>query len=178
MPVSAPISKSTREPEPRIALDPVAKAQAPVLRNLYQLYAHDFTEHVPFAISQTGLFDVAPSEEWWTREGHAPFFIRSSEELAGFALVRRGSRVTADPEVMDVAEFFVLRGMRKKGVGVTAAHALFAAFPGRWEIRVRVTNVSAMVFWSRVVEGWTRRPAVPSPFSAGGIDWQLYCIER
>ena len=176
--MSAPISTSINALEPRITLDPVAKTQAPVLRNLYQLYAHDFTEHVPFAISQTGLFDVAPSEEWWTREGHAPFFIRSSDELAGFALVRRGSRVTADPAVMDVAEFFVLRGLRKKGIGIAAAHALFAAFPAPWEIRVRLTNISAMRFWSRVVEAWTRRPAVSSPFSAGGIDWELYRIEE
>ena len=135
-------SKSPDSHDLRVTLEPVAKEHAPVLRNLYQLYAHDFTEHVRFPISPTGLFDVAPSEDWWTADGHSPFFIRSQGELAGFALVRRGSRVTADPDVMDIAEFFVLRGLRKNGIGAAAARALFTTFGGRWDIRVRATNVA------------------------------------
>jgi predicted acetyltransferase len=80
---------------------------------------------------------------------------------------------------MDVAEFFVLRGARGKGVGTSAAHALFAGFPGKWEIRIRRTNVEALRFWLRTAEALARvhHPVTPSPFVANGVDWDLLQIE-
>ena len=52
----------------------------------------------------------------------------------------------------NIAEFFVVRGARRKNVGLAAAHALFDAFPTRWEVRVRTSNTAALRFWARVVE--------------------------
>ncbi|HSQ62711.1 MAG TPA: GNAT family N-acetyltransferase [Polyangiaceae bacterium] len=162
---------------PEVMLDPIAKDQAPVLRNLLELYAHDFSEHVPLDLQADGRFDVDLGDQWWTDAGHFPFFIRWRGKVSGFALVRRGSRLTDASDVMDVAEFFVLRGARGRKVGSTAAHAIFAAFPGRWEIRVRRSNLSARKFWARVVETWLDRPAASVSVSSGGIDWDVFRVD-
>jgi hypothetical protein len=55
--------------------------------------------------------------------------------------------------VKDVAEFFVIRGARRRGVGSCAAESLWSAFPGRWEVRVRRANSGGLAFWSRQLGG-------------------------
>jgi len=75
---------------------------------------------------------------------------------------------------MDVAEFFVIRGARGRGVGAAAAHALLTAFPGRWEIRVSQTNILAKRFWARAAHTWAGRPIASEPFSAEGVAWDLF----
>ena len=95
---------------------------------------------MPLDLKYNGRFDVAIADEWWTSGAHFPFFIRYGDKLSGFALVRRGSRITGASDVMDIAEFFVVRGARGKRVGIQAAHALFETFLGRWEIRSGLTT--------------------------------------
>lgn len=159
--------------EAAVVLEPVTRDSASTLCNLFELYVYDFSEHMPLRIQVNGRFEHTLGDVWWTREDHFAYFIKLRGELAGFALIRTGSRVTIAPEVMDVAEFFVLRGLRGKGVGRVAAHALFRAFPRAWEVRVRRTNVAAMQFWSRVAENWVGQPVSSSPFSVEGVDWDL-----
>jgi predicted acetyltransferase len=80
-------------------------------------------------------------------------------------------------DVMDVAEIFVVRGARGRKVGATVARALFAAFPGGWEIRVRQSNPAALEFRSRAVENWVGRPVASAPVSFEGVDWNVLRIE-
>lgn len=163
-----------------IALQPITLDHASVLRNLFQLYVYDFSELLPLDLAASGLFEPPLGEEWWTREDHFAFFIRSAEagKLIGFALVRRGSRVTDASDVMDVAEFFVVRGARARGVGSAAAHALFARFDAPWEIRVRESNLPAQKFWSRVVSGWQGVQPTPEPFVRDGVSWNVLRVAR
>ncbi len=157
-----------------VALEPIPRARATVLDNLVELYAHDFSEYVPLEIKSSGLFDVSLGDVWWTRDDHFPFFIHAGGSLAGFALARRGSRITNATDVMDVAEFFVLRGLRRKNVGATAARALFAKFPGPWEVRVQESNPPALRFWSRAVAASAGRAITSSAFTAKGVAWQAF----
>jgi predicted acetyltransferase len=158
-------------------LEPIGRDENPVLSNLFELYAHDFSEFVPLDLKANGRFDIRISEHWWTRDDHFPFFLRWGGKLSGFALVRRGSRITGEREVMDMAEFFVVRGARGKGVGTSAAHALFAAFPGVWEIRVRPANVPAAKFWSRAVEAWAGRTVAGARASSEGVLWDVLRVD-
>lgn len=160
-----------------VTLDAVPREQAPVLESLFELYAYDFSEHVPLELKSNGRFDVPIADEWWTDEGRFPFFVRSDGKLCGFALVKRGSRVSGATDVMDVAEFFVLRGLRRKRIGERAARALFERFPGKWEMRVRRTNLAANQFWSRVVQSWSGRPAERAAYTADGVEWDVLRIE-
>jgi predicted acetyltransferase len=162
---------------PAVSLDPISRAEAATLRNLFELYAYDFSETVPLELHDNGRFDVPVPDLWWDDAEHFPFFIRESQRLHGFALARRGSRITTGAratDVMDVAEFFVIRGARGKGVGTAAAHALFAAFPGRWEIRVRQANTLAMRFWARVAETWAGEPVAREAFTKESVAWGVF----
>jgi predicted acetyltransferase len=163
--------------EPLVVLEPVARSQDFVLANLFELYVHDFSEQVPLDLQPNGRFELPIDERWWTGVDHFPFLIRVDGKLCGFALVRRGSRVTEEVDVMDVAEFFIVRGARAKGVGARAAHALFTAFPGRWEIRVRQTNVAAGKFWRKVAERRTGAAATVTPFSAKDVAWEVLRLD-
>jgi predicted acetyltransferase len=160
-----------------VTLDAVPREEKRVLERLFQLYAYDFSEHVPLEVEASGRFDVPIADAWWTDENRSPFFVRSDGKLCGFALVKRGSRVDGATDVMDVAEFFVLRGLRRKRLGERAAHALFERFPGKWEMRVRRTNVAANQFWSRVVQSWSGRPADRAAYTADGVEWDVLRIE-
>lgn len=162
---------------PPVVLERIESAAAPVLGNLLELYAHDFSEFVPLALRDSGRFDLTFGDAWWTRDDHFPFFIRLGARLAGFALVRRGSRLTASTDVMDMAEFFVIRGARRLRVGTRAAHAVFGLFPGPWEVRVRRTNEPAMKFWARTMEGWPGPSATSGPFALEGVDWNAFRID-
>jgi len=163
-----------------ISLEPISKDQASVLENLFELYVYDFSEQLGLDLKPSGLFEIPLGDQWWTRDDHFPFFIRAGQAgtLLGFALVRRGSRVTVASDVMDVAEFFVVRGARGRGVGQAAARALFAMFDVPWEIRVRKSNPRAQKFWSRVVGSWQVSPCTPEPFARDGIEWNLLRVPR
>jgi predicted acetyltransferase len=176
VPRSAPLGKryiAGTMIEPAVVLEPIPAERAFVLANLFELYVHDFSEQLPIELKPSGKFEPAIDEGWWSRGDHFPFFIRRGDSLVGFALVRQGSRVSSATDVMDVAEFFVVRSVRGHGVGRKAAHALFTAFPGRWEIRVRETNVAAIRFWQGVAHGWLGRLVPFTPFTAGGVAWHL-----
>lgn len=156
-----------------VALVPVSREQAETLSNLLQLYAHDFSEIVPLQLQANGRFDLALGPQWWNGDDHFPFLIRVGEQLSGFALVRRGSRINGDAAVIDVAEFFVIRGARGRGVGMRAAQTLFGKFAGTWEVRVRRANPGALQFWLRAVETWLGATVAIAPASADGIAWNV-----
>lgn len=74
---------------------------------------------------------------------------------------------------MDVAEFFVVRAERRKGIGAAVAHALFELFPGPWEIRVRRANAPALRFWSRVVGAVGHGPVAKTRVTLEEIEWDV-----
>lgn len=160
-----------------VQLEPIQREHASVLQNLFEFYVHDFSEQVPLQLQASGRFELSPGEVWWTRDDHFAYFIRCRGDLSGFALVRRGSRVGGASDVMDVAEFFVLRGARRSGVGTRAAHAVFRLFPRAWEVRVRRTNSAALSFWTRAIESWTGEPAAPLSLTIAGVEWNVLRLD-
>lgn len=160
--------------EPVVRLEPIARAEAPVLANLFELYVHDFSELVRVELKPHGRFDLPIDERWWSDPGHFPFFLRHGEELCGFVLARRGSRVSDDQTALDVAEFFVVRGARRQGVGRRAVHALLASLPGPWEIRVRRNNGAALAFWQRAL---APASVQVTSFEASGASWHLLRVD-
>jgi predicted acetyltransferase len=92
---------------------------------------------------------------YWTEPGRFPFLIRGDEHLAGFALVDRKSRLSGADDVWDMAEFFVLRGHRRAGLGMAAAHRIFSMHPGTWEVRQGNANVAATLFWRATISTFT-----------------------
>ncbi|HYL98957.1 MAG TPA: GNAT family N-acetyltransferase, partial [Blastocatellia bacterium] len=96
---------------------PASFEQMPILANLLELYIHDFSELIDLKIGPDGRFGYPRLPLYWKEPNRYPFLIKVDGHWAGFALVSRGSQVSADEEVWDLAEFFVLRGYRRLGIG-------------------------------------------------------------
>jgi len=138
-----------------VTLTRATRADELTLRNLMQLYVHDWSEMVALEIGDDGRFADYPLEPYFATEGHHPCLIHVDQRLAGFLLVAARSRLTSTAGVFDMAEFFILRRHRGKGVGRAAAHAAFERFQGPWQIRQRDENPSATAFWRRVIATYT-----------------------
>jgi predicted acetyltransferase len=131
------------------------RSEQEALGNLFQLYAYDFSEILPLDVDRTGRFAAEPLDAYWNDAWRFPFLLRVHEHLAGFALVHHRSKLSAADDVWDMAEFFVLRKYRRAGVGMRAAHRIFATHAGEWEVRQRSANVSATSFWRRTIAAYT-----------------------
>ena len=92
-------------------------------------------------------------------------------ELAGFAIVdTKGS--TPDVE-FNMAQFWVHRKFKGRGVGAFAAGECFARFPGLWEVNVIPKNTAAFAFWRRTIHrlaiGPVEEARRPAPHLRGAI---------
>jgi predicted acetyltransferase len=124
------------------------------IRHLLELYAYDFSDFTAWDVDEHGLFGYPSFDQYWTEPDRHPFMIRADGHIAGFAFVRSG-------RPHDMAEFFILRKYRGRGVGVQAARSLFAAFPGDWQVRQLAANAPATAFW---------RVAIPVPFREDNVE--------
>src|SRR3954453_22280529 len=106
-----------------VSLDVAGPNDRGLLANLLELYIHDMTDVFPgVEIHADGRFGYAKLPLYWSEpERRFPFIIRCDARVVGFALVTRGSPASDDPNVFDVAEFFILRRYRRSGVGRRAA---------------------------------------------------------
>lgn len=162
-----------------VSLDPALASDSPLLSNLLQLYIHDLSElfsQVELGTDGRYAYDHLPL--YWT-EGYQrfAFIIRCDRRPAGFVLATRGSPAVSDPNVLDVAEFFAIRGRRRAGIGRTAAFLLWNALPGRWTVRVLEQNSSAVSFWRDVVSEYSKGAASESKFSAPPNSWRVFFFE-
>jgi predicted acetyltransferase len=130
---------------------PAHRDDAPRLAALFQLYAYDFSEWLDLDVGDDGRFPLPPLEPYWDDVLCHAFLLRVDDALAGFALVQERSRLTGETGVRDMAEFFVLRRYRRRGVGERAAVSLFERFPGAWEVRQKRENVAAIAFWRHTI---------------------------
>ena len=164
-------------PSPKIEAVPATRDQEPILANLIELYAHDFSEFVDLNIGEDGRFGYASLPLYWTEPSRHPFLIRIDNQLAGFALVKQGSELTGNQQAWDMAEFFILRGHRRRGIGSHAAHQVWNRFPGPWEVRIMQANTSALHFWAKSVAAFTGQSTDPYSIDHNGKRWSLLSFE-
>ena len=128
--------------------------EAFIFNNLGELYVHDFSQIVPSELNAAGRFDHYFLRDCWGRQSDS-VRIRVADRLAGFAIVGRGSRLTGDPVVHDLSEFFIVRRYRRQGMGTLAAAALFGLRRGTWEVRELAGNAAAQAFWRSAIGVYT-----------------------
>jgi predicted acetyltransferase len=126
-----------------VTLHPIGLDEHDVLRRVWELYAHDFSEFMPRLLGADGRFETDAEFARMTAPPLDLLWIHADSALAGFVFVRPHSQITGEPRVSDIAQFFVVRGHRRAGVGRTAAAQAFARRPGRWEVRVAAQNTAA-----------------------------------
>ena len=132
--------------------------QQSVLANLLELYAHDFSEISELQLNPDGRFGYEPLPLYWQEPQRHPLLVWVDGYLSGFVLVKQGSELSGDAKVWDMAEFFIVRGYRRHGVGLQVAHAVWRKFPGRWEVRVTEKNRAGQAFWRRAVAAFMGEP--------------------
>jgi predicted acetyltransferase len=151
--------------------------QESVLANLFELYAHDFSEFHGVEVGEDGRFGYPQLAFYWNDAGRLSFLVRVKGKLAGFVLVKRGSELSGDPAIWDMAEFFILRGHRRRGVGSEVAHQVWKRVPGRWEIRVMESNRAGCEFWKRAIAGFTGESVRSTSFEKSGTSWCAFSFE-
>lgn len=75
---------------------------------------------------------------------------------AGFVLVNSYSNLQKSDPVKSIAEFFVMRKYRRKGIGEEAARQIFDKFKGNWEVLQHGNNDPSKYFWKKVIEEYTK----------------------
>ena len=137
-----------------------ASTEKPILQNLIQYYLYEFSAIEDMDVDGKGMFNDPNLDRYWTEPKRYPFIVRVNGQLAGFALVRRGSYFSEQGnqsgKSMTIAEFFVMGKYRRKGIGTRVATHLFNRFPDHWEVAQVANNLSGQAFWRSVISEYSR----------------------
>lgn len=162
---------------PRVEVVPAAREHEPVIENLLDLYAHDFSEFHPVELRPDGRFGYKNLSLYWRDPHRHPFLIRVDGRLAGFVLMKEVVPVSGNEPVRDMTEFFIARGFRRRGIGTTVTRKLWERFPGRWEIRVMEANTVAHHFWHKAITEFTGSEIESLRTEKGRQTWRLFSFE-
>jgi predicted acetyltransferase len=114
-------------------------------------------------VRRTGLFPVLGAVglseldqvQAWLADRHASLLtILDQGQPAGFALIVREPAPSGAQYRM--AEFFIARPKRRRGIGRGAARLILDRFAGQWLVTQDATNREATAFWRHVLAGYTR----------------------
>jgi len=125
-----------------------------IIAKLLQLYMYDFSEYTLDDINDNGEYKYNRLDYYWIEKDSYPFLIKTDGIISGFALVR--SEMIDNEEVHSIAEYFVLRKYRNKGIGKQIAVRLFEMFKGKWKIPVLRCNTIGLEFWNNVIKEYTK----------------------
>lgn len=148
-------------------LERATPAQHPLIERLWQLYRHDLSEFRDSMPDEAGLFRSDRLGSYFADPDRECLVVRVPEGPAGFVLLKG----LGEGQVRALGEFFVVRRVRRRGVGREAALQALARHPGTWEIAFQEENPAAARFWRRVArevagDAWTeeRRPVPDKPW--------------
>ena len=137
---------SVREPRPR---------DLEWIRGIYRDYLFDL------APAATGLFPLlADAGQRESEQADRLFADTQARVLAicyasdpvGFARI---SLRVPSPAGFSMADFFIARAWRRRGIGAEAVRLILDRFEGAWLITEHLRNDSAVQFWRHVVGGYT-----------------------
>ena len=138
-----------------IVVCPATVEERPILRRLMELYQYDFSESDGADIGPMGLYDYPYLDHYWVEAGRIPFLVRVDGKLAGFVLISRYNYFTGYKDAWVMAEFFIMRKYRMRGVGEQVARWVFDHHPGAWQVSQIPENKAAITFWRKVIGRYT-----------------------
>lgn len=131
-----------------------------ILRNLLNLYAYDRSEFTGNDSNSFGVFEYVYLDHYWTPqgkdEGRIPYLLKVNNKLAGFVLVNSVSCLNRKDITHSIAEFFIMRKWRRKGIGKATAFELFNKLSGKWEVSQERKNKNAQIFWRSIINEYTQ----------------------
>jgi len=159
-------------------LSPVLPTQKHILRHLLELYCYDFSEYLGTDVNENGLFGYTYLDAYFEEVDRHAYFIKVADKFVGFVLLNRHFELLQDPSGYAVAEFFVLRKYRRKGIGMQAAKAIFDLYPGAWEVSQMMANMAAVEFWLKVVDEYTNGVFSRKYLEQNGMKQQVLLFEK
>jgi predicted acetyltransferase len=166
-----------RASEVQVELVSATPAHRSIVETLLQFYMHDFSEVISLEVGPDGRFNYPHLDIYWSDPGRFPFLAAADGSWAGFTFVKQIPQSAGEGFIWDMAEFFVLRGQRRRGIGVRLAHLAFKQFPGSWQVRVMEANSVACQFWHQAIESFTGTSLLPVRARADGIAWYVFRFE-
>jgi predicted acetyltransferase len=106
------------------------------------------------ALGEIGHREPDQVQRWYGDPTATLFVILDEHKRAGFAMVARNTYATRVTDYR-MAEFFIARDSRRRGVGRSAVRLILDRFAGRWEIVEYQRNPAAVSFWRRVITAYT-----------------------
>lgn len=150
---------------PEVRVRSATAADRPALERLWLMFRHDMSGVWGQLPERDGTF---PGDRLWralSDADWAAYLLTVEDRPAGLAFVRN---LTGPVRILN--SFFVVRGVRRSGVGLRAVREVVSRHPGRWEVAFQDANAGAVGFWRRVAadiagDDWTeeRRPVPDRP---------------
>lgn len=135
-----------------IELEKVKEDELLALKNLFELCAYDLSELTGTNVSENGIyFTNNKLKDWYDDPNYCLFFIRVDRSLAGFVVIKQ----IVEEDIYYLNHFFILRKFRKQNIGMKAAILAFDLFAGNWRVSEFDWNISAQIFWRKVLTRYT-----------------------
>lgn len=113
---------------------------------------------------------------YWRNDKCTPFVFCVAGKYAGFALVDDSVSLAGNEWWM--AQFFVLRRYRRKGLASFAAIEIFNAIRGKWEIGQIPLNLPAQSFWRTVISRYTHGNFTDQDYDDERWQGPLQCFDN
>lgn len=141
----------------KVSLVSASLEQYPIIQNMAPFYVYDMSEYFAneegWGISDQGSYICMDFKKYWLTDEAFPYLIYYKNELAGFVIIdKKGSNKTTD---YNMAQFFILRKFKHKGLGRFVAYQCFDKYKGNWEVMVLPGNEGAYRFWRSIICGYT-----------------------
>jgi predicted acetyltransferase len=143
---------------PRPRLQPLGASDQILVENLWQCYQHDLSEFRGSLPGPDGRYKNSRIATYLSSPDRSAFLITVDEAPAGFVMIREH-----DDSSHVLGEFFVVRPLRRQGLGRTVATDIISSHRGRWEIAFQDANERAARFWTDLATrlvgtAWTVTP--------------------
>ena len=141
----------------QVKLIPASLAEHSIIQNMGRFYVYDMSERMGeeegWRIPGDGLYECIDFKKYWEDKNSFPFLVRYKNEITGFVIVdKKGSTAEID---FNMAQFFILRKFKNKGVGKHVAQMCFDKFRGTWEVMIIPENTGAYEFWKKAITDYT-----------------------
>lgn len=137
-------------------LEKVTFADRSTLASMMELYLYEFSVWENTNLNQHGLYGYPYLDYYFTEPKRFAYFIKVEGKLAGFALVCDYCYVRED-DALFMAEFFILKKYRNRGIGKKSAIDVIKKHPGKWELTLHPENKGAYPFWYAVIKSVSKQ---------------------
>ena len=129
------------------------------IESVYRDYLNDLSPDGTGVFPSLGEIGHRASDllaSWFNEPAAQVITIVNDDHPVGFALVQVRYPLAANGAASHVmAEFFIARPWRRRGVGQAAVRLILDRFAGQWHIMEDLRNTGAVNFWRRVVREYT-----------------------